>query len=262
MIRGFPATLSRGGFSNVREITTVNTRYVTSVRGASFGEPRPYRWLIIAALLAIASPVFAQIQPGQLATDNPATASTASAPDPAATMAVSSHQPMSGAQRFRWFAEFTFGPEALTGEAFNAGVGTWEDRPRENGRSWTGFGNRFGIGLSGDVVSNGIEAGLGAIWGEDPRYFREGKSKAVTSRMGNVFVMTFFAENSRGETVPAYARLVAIPSSNFISNAWREPSEANASSALLRTGLGFLGRMGSNAFTEFWPDIHQALLHR
>lgn len=233
------------------------------MRGAGYGGPRPCRWLILAALLAVASPAFAQIQPGQLATDNtPATSASTASPEPAATLRTNTYEPMSGAQRFRWFAGFTFGPEALAGEAFDAGVGTWEDRPREYGRSWTAFGKRMGVGLSGDVVSNGMEAGLGAIWGEDPRYFRQGSEHSMPGRMGTVFKMTFFAEDSHGETIPAYARLIAIPSGNFVSNAWREPSEANASSALLRTGLGFLGRMGSNTFTEFWPDIHQALFHR
>ena len=65
--------------------------------------------------------------------------------------------------------------------------------------------------------------------------------------------MTFFAVNRNGQTMPAYARYIAIPGNNFLWNTWRDPSEANASSALIRTGLGFLGRLSGNAFEEFWP---------
>jgi hypothetical protein len=67
--------------------------------------------------------------------------------------------------------------------------------------------------------------------------------------------MTFVAPNSDGRIRPAYARYAAIGGSNFISNAWRPDSEANAGHAAIRVGLGFLGRMTSNAFYEFWPDV-------
>ena len=62
--------------------------------------------------------------------------------------------------------------------------------------------------------------------------------------------------------MPAYARYVAIPGNNFLSNTWREPSEATNSSAAYRTGLGFLGRMAGNAFMEFWPDVKRKVLRR
>ena len=120
-------------------------------RGAGHGKPRSHRWLIFAAILLFAGPAYPQIQPGQLASDPRADATSLSdpnpAPNPVAIEIVNSYQPMTGAQRLRWFAGFTFGPEALAG-------------------------------------------------------------------------------------------------------------------ALQRTGLGLLGRMGSNAFTEFWPDVHQMVFHR
>ena len=63
--------------------------------------------------------------------------------------------------------------------------------------------------------------------------------------------------NRHGQFRPAYARYVAIPGNNFISNAWRADSEATVGNASLRTVLGFLGRMTSNAFQEFWPDVRR-----
>jgi len=30
----------------------------------------------------------------------------------------------------------------------------------------------------------------------------------------------------------------------------------------VRTGLGFLGLMGKNAFTEFWPDVERGVFHK
>jgi hypothetical protein len=74
--------------------------------------------------------------------------------------------------------------------------------------------------------------------------------------------MTFVARNRQGQLRPAYARYIAIPGNNLISNAWRAGSEATAGNASLRAVLGFVGRMSSNAFQEFWPDVRQRFSHQ
>jgi hypothetical protein len=123
----------------------VKTRHVVQGRGAGYANPRRLRWLLLAALMIASATASAQVQPGQLRSDPANTEPTPASP---VMQSLANYQPMTAGQRFRWFAGFTFGPEALLGEAFNAGVGTWEDRPVEYGRSWTGFGQRFGVGLS------------------------------------------------------------------------------------------------------------------
>jgi len=112
--------------------------------------------------------------------------------------------------------------------------------------------------LTGISTGNAMEASLGAIWGEDPRYLRAA-DKPFGSRIRNVVKMTFLAYRADGHLAPAYARYIAIPGNNFLSNAWREPSESTNTAAIERTGLGFAGRLTSNAFKEFWPDIHRKL---
>jgi hypothetical protein len=106
-----------------------------------------------------------------------------------------------------------------------------------------------------------MEAGLGAIWGEDPRYSRDAGA-SFSHRIGHAAKMTFMAQNRDGNVQLAYARFIAIPGSNFISNAWRAPGDDTADNAATRTGLGFLGRFGSNTFDEFWPDVQRKLSHR
>jgi hypothetical protein len=83
--------------------------------------------------------------------------------------------------------------------------------------------------------------------------------KPIFSRIKNVVVMTFVADRTDGRRGPAYARYVAISGSNFLSNSWRADSEATDREAALRTVWGFVGRMGSNAVAEFWPDIRPHL---
>jgi len=106
-----------------------------------------------------------------------------------------------------------------------------------------------------------MEAGLGSVWGEDPRYFPV-PQQSFGRRVGNVIKQTFLAKYPDGNFRPAYARYTAITGSNFISDAWRAPSEANTGDAITRTAWGFLARMAGDTYDEFWPDVRRKFLHR
>ena len=165
-------------------------------------------------------------------------------------------------QRLHWFDTKTFGISNLGGSIPGAALLTLMDRPREAGPHWEGFAERYGVSLSTNAVSNGMEAGLGAIWGEDPRYARDGAGVPFKSRLGRVVKWTVVARGRSGELRPAYARFIAFSSTTFITNAWREPSDTGTEHSLQRIGFSLLGRMGSNAFDEFWPDTKRKLFHR
>jgi hypothetical protein len=143
---------------------------------------------------------------------------------------------------------------SLTGGLFSSAFGTAVNNPEEYGPHWEGFGKRYGMRLTGVSTGNAMEASFGALWGEDPRYFRA-KGQPFKSRVGHIIKGTFTAYNREGRTMPAYARYIAIPGNNFLSNTWRADSEADASHAARRTLYGVLGRMAGNAFAEFWPDV-------
>lgn len=157
-------------------------------------------------------------------------------------------------QRVQWVAIETFGPESLSVGTLSAGIGTARDRPVEYGPHWDGFAKRYGMRFTGVASSNAIEASLGAIWGEDPRYVRN-QNLPFKRRVGNVFLLSFTARNREGKLMPAYARYIAIPGNNFLSNTWRVSSASTTNAALMRTLYGVLGEIGSNAWAEFWPDV-------
>lgn len=171
------------------------------------------------------------------------------------------YQPITGQQRLKWFVKSTIGSQSLTGGFFSAGIGTAMDKPKEYGPHWGGYADRYGMRLTGISTGNAMEAGLGAIWGEDPRYFQS-RNRTIQGRIGNAMRMTFLARQRDGSYGPAYARYIATPGNNFLSNTWRADSEANSKDAALRTLWGFLGRMGGNAFQEFWPDAQKYIFHR
>lgn len=158
--------------------------------------------------------------------------------------------PISASVRARWLADKNFGLGAIAGDIALAGINTAANSPEEYGPHWTGFGKRVGLVAANTAVKSTMEVGLGSLWGEDPRYFRT-QGLPMKARLAHVIVSAFTARNANGATSPAYARFIAIPGSNFLENQWMPDSEATVNQALLRTGLGFLGRMGGNAWKEF-----------
>ena len=208
---------------------------------------------ITPVLLCIASVTLASAQTGSAVSSNPATATTTASQD--------SYEPIGTSGRFQWFAMSTVGPASLLGGTISSGWGTLYNSPREYGTHWTGFGERYGMRLTGVSVSNAMEASLGAAWGEDPRYIRDAGAP-FKNGIGHVMKMTFLAQNREGRAMPAYARYMAITGSNFLSNAWRPDSDATVARASARTLLGFLARMSSNAWDEFWPDVKAKLFHK
>lgn len=160
-----------------------------------------------------------------------------------------------------WTIKSTVGLPGLGGGLISSGFGTAFNHPREYGPGWEGFGKRFGMRLTGVATSNAMESGLGALWGEDPRYHRAA-GQPFRQRLGHIVKMTFMAPDREGRARPAYARYAAIGGSNFLSNTWRPDSDASTGHAAFRVGLGFLGRMSSNAFYEFWPDVKNRILKR
>jgi hypothetical protein len=181
--------------------------------------------------------ITAALAMGQDSADEATNPSTSTSPGTSTSVSSSdAAQPITARQRAQWVLSYTVGPQALIGEAFTAGFGTWRDKPPEWGSHWDGFGKRVGADLAEAGVSHTMEAGLGAIWGEDPRYPRD-PGAPFKNRLGHVFKMTFLAENRDGHLMPAYARFIAIPSSTAISTAWRPPSEQSAGDVGARIGL-------------------------
>ena len=170
------------------------------------------------------------------------------------------YEPITSRGRARWLVTSTVGPEGLVAGALSSGIWTALDQPAEFGPTWGGFGQRFGMRLTGISTGNAIEASLGAIWGEDPRYDRLPEAPFST-RVWNTVKLSFTARYSDGHLGPAYARLIAIPGNNALSNTWRAHSEADPGDIAVRSILGILGRIGANAFVEFWPDVRRRIFH-
>jgi hypothetical protein len=129
------------------------------------------------------------------------------------------------------------------------------------GGSWSGFGKRFASREAQMTISNALEAGIGAAWGEDPRYLRSGRA-GVWSRTGYAAKTVFVAHRRDGRLAPAWARYVGGIGGNLVANTWLPPSSTTASHSVRRIGNGYLGRFVSNLWTEFWPDVRNRFTKR
>jgi hypothetical protein len=171
------------------------------------------------------------------------------------------YKPITPLGQLEWFTHATVGPKSLVGGLFSSGLGTALNSPHEYGTQWEGFGKRYGMRMTGISTGNAMEAGLGAVWGEDPRYFYTVHAP-FKERVKNVVDLTFRAYRPDGERHLAYARFLAIFGNNFLSNTWRAPSESDWQHAMVRSGEGFAARALGNAFSEFAPVVWRKIRHQ
>jgi len=215
-----------------------------------FAQRFHFRRLVVAACLSAA--LSAGQQPGQLP------------PAVGTQQAVSqSYKPITGEERLRWFAGSTAGPTSLLlAGPLSAGWGTLRESPEEYGRTWKGFGQCYGMRLTGVATSNAIEGLSGAVLREDPRYIPAPAGASFGRRARHVLISTFTAYRPDGSRRLSYSRIAGNVGSNFLSNTWRVESESSAGDASLRCVWGLGSRMSSFAFSEFWPVLSRKLRRR
>lgn len=211
--------------------------------------------VLLCCLLCV--PAFGQLtSTGTDASPNGGVASTPNAET------VPNYAPASGKDRVKWFAVTTAGPLSLLADGpVSSAWGTMLNKPKEYGPHWEGFAKRYGMRLTGLSTGNAMEAGLGALWGEDPRYFPSPK-RGFGPRAKYAIRTAFVAPHRDGRWHPAYARFAGNVGSSFLSNTWRVPSENGAGSAVLRIFWGVVGDIGGNAYAEFWPDVKRKVFRK
>ncbi len=83
------------------------------------------------------------------------------------------------------------------GEAIGAGVGQWENTPKEWGQGWNAYGERFGSNLAYNGIRQTITYGTSVIFHEDNRYFASHKN-GFWARTGYAALSTVVAQHPDG----------------------------------------------------------------
>ncbi len=193
-----------------------------------------------------------------LAPEPPASEPPPTTPAPLSAVA---YRPVSGRERIDWTVVGTIGPRSLGVGVIAASWNTAWNSPEEWEQGWSGWGKRY-LQREADVaISNSMEAGLGALWGEDPRYIPSGR-KGIWPRARYAMKTVLLAQRPDGRLAPAWGRYAANTLNNVIENAWLPPSATTARSTTVRSVNGFLGRLVGNLWDEFWPDARRLVFKR
>ena len=180
---------------------------------------------------------------------------------PAAKPEARIDEPMTAKDRIDWIVDGTIGLKSL---AVVGPIGTaWQtawNTPEEWGRTWSGAGKRY-LHREADVaISNTIEAGLGAIWGERADYIPSHK-RGIKPRLGYALKTVFLAHRPDGHLAPAWGRYAGNTVNNLIENTWLPPSATTWQQTTWRSASGFATRALGNVWEEFWPDAKRRFFH-
>jgi hypothetical protein len=171
-------------------------------------------------------------------------------------------EPMTARDRIVWIVDGTIGLKSLTvvGPIGTAWQTAW-NTPEEWGQTWSGAGKRY-LQREADVaISNTIEAGLGAIWGERADYIPSHK-QGIKPRLGYALKTVFLAYRPDGHLAPAWGRYAGNTLNNLIENSWLPPSATTWQQTTWRSASGFGTRALGNVWEEFWPDAKRKLFKR
>jgi len=173
-------------------------------------------------------------------------------------LSADAYVPITGLERVHWIVDGTVGPRSL-----GVGVlgGIWQtgfNTPQEWGRTPSGFGKRY-LEREADVaISNTIEAGLGALWGEEPRYIPSGRH-GLRPRVQYALKTAFLAQRRDGRLAPAWGRYAGNVFNNLIENSWLPPSATTPAETSIRSIEGMVTRMLGNLWEEFWPEVRKRI---
>jgi hypothetical protein len=167
---------------------------------------------------------------------------------------------ITGAQRLEWVVDGTVGLNSLRIGIVASAWSTAFNTPEEWGRTVSGFAKRY-VEREADVaISSTIEAGLGALWGEEPRYVPS-RRRGLWPRTQYAMKTVFLAQRRDGHLAPAWGRLAGNVVNNVIENSWLPPSVTTGQQTAIRSAEGFVGRLIGNLWEEFRPDVKKRLPH-
>jgi hypothetical protein len=96
------------------------------------------------------------------------------------------------------------------------------------------------------------------VWGEDPRSTPSGRH-SFSSRLGYAMMTVVAAHRPDGHLAPAWGRFAGAIGSNLVKNAWLPSRLTTAKGTAGRVAGGLLGRLATNLWEEFGPDLRRRL---
>ena len=168
--------------------------------------------------------------------------------------------PLALEDKFALYLKRTYGPGALLKSGAMAGISQARNRPVEWGQGWDAYGARFGSSMGHRAVSNSISLGVGALRGEDPRYFPSGQSSAL-ARIESALAQTFVVHTDHGGRTAAIGRIAGAFGGGFVSRTWKPEGYGIIRPGLQSGAISLASGAVSDIIREFWPDVKKHLHH-
>jgi hypothetical protein len=160
-------------------------------------------------------------------------------------------------KRFQLYLVSAGGPVPLLAEAAGAGIGQWEDSPKEWGEGWGAYGERFGSNLAYNGVRATITYGTSIVFHEDNRYFSSHKH-GLWARTGYAALSTVTARSPDGRRTFSVSSVTGVVGASAISSIWGPQSWKGVGNIGNNAGVSFAATAAFNIVREFLPDV----LHR
>ncbi len=152
-------------------------------------------------------------------------------------------------------------PRVFVGALLVAGYQEGRNTHPEWGRTWTGFGKRYGTDLAVNAVRETIAEGLDAVTHQDPRYFRSQRA-GLGPRLRDAVGQVLWAYTDSGGRSFAWANVISAYGATQIGVRWVPVGQRSTGDGFIYGSLLLAGDAGRNAFREFWPDVRRKIHHR
>ncbi len=154
----------------------------------------------------------------------------------------------------------TVAPKALFSYLFVAGIAQAKNSPGEWGRSWSGFGKRYGSGLAVNGIQEVLNLACDTAFHQDPRYFRSTQT-SFGPRLHDALLQTLIAHTDSGGRALSIGNIVGSYGATQAARLWLPRNQASAGDGLIY-GTVLIGAIaGRNIVKEFWPDVREKFKH-
>lgn len=167
-------------------------------------------------------------------------------------------QPLTLKGKTDYFLQTTFSPGTLGRVGMIASLGHIGGAADEEwGTGSAAYSRRLGSRYADHLVSRTMRYGIGAMRGEDPRFYRSGK-EGFLPRTGFVLSRTFVVKMDNGSTSVAVGRLAGRFAGDVTGVYLRYAPTDPLRTSLTNSVIGLGGDIGVRMIGEFWPEIKRA----
>jgi hypothetical protein len=162
--------------------------------------------------------------------------------------------PLTAKKRFHLYLFSVIGPVPVLAEIAGAGIGQWEDRPKEWHQGWGAFAERTESNLAYNGARQTITYGTSMLFHEDNRYFASHK-RGVWARTGYAVRSTVTARHPDGSEAFSISSVTGVVGASALASTWGPRSWEGARGIGTNAGVSFALTAAFNIVREFLPDV-------